>query len=640
MPQTPGPLTDRSSRGAFLVVAALLLPSCVAMTVPDAPARPGPSAALTPMPEPVPAPPSGAQGVRGPACGGVLTGASVADVFDSGAALRLRLDPTLAQAFGEAGALGFALLGEGGGCAPRAVSAPADDAALLTLAALTAVLDDVPLLAVDGAQVRRSYGGSGALRQTASHTIAQRRLAVAGVRDVLSYGGTTDVVAVLEGLIAEHPHEDTTVVLVVAGDRGAQAEVIGAVAKGARPLVVEANSSEALRELLAPLVMLDPAPRLAWAATTQEAATELGALVADMGGLARWEAPHMPVDGGSALWLGDARVPGIAVLTAVLAARRGEEAIVVDGAELRSGVERTERIRSAAQRLAPDGHVVLIGGGADAEWQLDTVLGGTPLPGGGFLPLEDRRIVALYGSPGSPGLGVLGQQDLEATLQRARTFAAGYADAEDGRLVVPGLDVITTIASAAAEPTGDFSRRVPIELLRPLVERAGEEGMAVLLDLQPGRTDFLTQAKEYEELLREPHVHLALDPEWRIGPDERHLRRIGSVEAAEVQAVADWLAALVRRERLPQKVLMLHQFTLGMLPDRDTVVIPPELVGVVHVDGQGSLPAKERTYAVMSAGAEERWAWGWKNFTRIDVPMATPGRTLARDPVPVIVTYQ
>ena len=164
--------------------------------------------------------------------------------------------------------------------------------------------------------------------------------------------------------------------------------------------------------------------------------------------------------------------------------------------------------------------------------------------------------------------------------------------------------------------------------------------MAVFVDLQPGRSSFLVQAQEYEELLLQPHVHLALDPEWRIGPRERHLVRIGSVDADEVQEVADWLAALVRRERLPQKVLMLHQFTSGMLPDRDTVVIPRELVGVVHVDGQGPLPTKDRTYAVLTEGAEDRWGWGWKNFTRIDVPVATPEQTLDRLPVPVIVTYQ
>ena len=40
--------------------------------------------------------------------------------------------------------------------------------------------------------------------------------------------------------------------------------------------------------------------------------------------------------------------------------------------------------------------------------------------------------------------------------------------------------------------------------------------MYVVLDLQPGRSNFLDQAKLYEPLLRLPHVGLALDPEWRL----------------------------------------------------------------------------------------------------------------------------
>jgi hypothetical protein len=69
----------------------------------------------------------------------------------------------------------------------------------------------------------------------------------------------------------------------------------------------------------------------------------------------------------------------------------------------------------------------------------------------------------------------------------------------------------------------------------------------VILDLQPGRTDFLTQAMIYEEFLRLPHVGLALDPEWRLEPNQVHLRQIGSVDAAEINQVGNWLASLVRR---------------------------------------------------------------------------------------------
>ena len=83
----------------------------------------------------------------------------------------------------------------------------------------------------------------------------------------------------------------------------------------------------------------------------------------------------------------------------------------------------------------------------------------------------------------------------------------------------------------------------------------GQNGVYVILDLQPGRTDFLTQAKRYEEFLRLPHVGLALDSEWRLEPNQVHLRQIGSVDAAEINTVVDWLAALVREDEPAAKVL-------------------------------------------------------------------------------------
>jgi len=458
-------------------------------------------------------------------------------------------------------------------------------------------------------------------------------------------------------------------VLVVADDLAAQLDVAAQAAAGIVPVVVDPDATDADAAALLGLLgsagrpadggtagpaggaaggtvggPVDGVSSVRWAASTEAHARILEGALADLADVGieatRWT-PAAPAQPISELWLGDVRSIGTALMAAAMASRRGAVSIAVDGDDLRAGVDRTARIRAAVAQLEPGGRIVLVGAiGEATRWQLDTVTRGTPLPGGGFLPLEDRRIVALYGSPGTSALGMLGEQDDVATIARAREVAARYADAADGRIVVAGLDVIATIASSAAEPTGDFSRRVPLERLRPLVDLARTDGTAVFLDLQPGRTSFLDQAQEYEELLREPHVHLALDPEWRLGPQDRHLVRIGSVAAEEVQAVADWLAALVRRERLPQKVLMLHQFTAAMLPERDTIEMPVELIGVVHIDGQGPLPMKNRTYAALTSGAEERWVWGWKNFTRIDTPVATPEQTLDRMPIPLVVTYQ
>ena len=555
--------------------------------------------------------------------------------------------------------------GTDGICASRVVAASAGDPQLRTLAAAWAALDGVPLVLaaaderLDGSDPDELIARLEELgvSEVAHLGAPPTWLATSGLEAVQLQAepGALEPVLALAAALADRSAEPS-IVLVLASDVAAQADLVADVRSGGIPLVLPTDDAAA-GALIAALTGLDPPHDVRWAASSlvhARALTTILDAVAVEDRASRWLAPDRREgspderDASAELWLGDVRDPVAALQAAVAAATRGGKFVAVDGGELRSGATRTERMRllipppgSGAGAADGGGTIVLVGALEEhTRWQLATVLTGTPLPTGGFLPLEDQRIVALYGSPGATRLGLLGQQDDAATIELAREYAAGYEDAADGRTVVPGLDIITTVASSSPGPLGDYSRRIPLDRLRALVDLAREEGVAVLIDLQPGRTDFLTQALELEELLREPHVHLALDPEWRLGAQERHLVRIGSVSAAEVQAVADWLAQLVRDERLPQKIIMVHQFTLGMFPDRDTIVIPPELIGVIHMDGQGSLAAKERTYAAIVAGTDEHWAWGWKNFTRIDRPLATPERTLARTPIPVIITYQ
>lgn len=280
-------------------------------------------------------------------------------------------------------------------------------------------------------------------------------------------------------------------------------------------------------------------------------------------------------------------------------------------------------------------------GDADTlEWKVRTAATGVELPGGGQVLFPHRRMVALYGTPSTAALGLLGEQGLEESIARAKGLAAEYQALTDDP-VVPAFEIIVTIASAGAGEDGQYSQRLPVESFVPWVEAARDAGVYVVLDLQPGRTDFLTQAKAYEELLRYPNVGLALDPEWRLKPDQVHLRQIGSVGVDEVNQVVHWLADLTREHALPQKLLVLHQFRLSMIDGRERLdTSRDELALMVHADGQGSQPAKQGTWRALHAGAPDVW-WGWKNFIDEDVPMLTPPETYGQvDPVPHLVTYQ
>ena len=278
----------------------------------------------------------------------------------------------------------------------------------------------------------------------------------------------------------------------------------------------------------------------------------------------------------------------------------------------------------------------------DAAWQLEVVRRGDEIPGGGLLMFDagfDRRLVAMYGHPSTSGLGVLGEQSPDEGVERLRSIAEGY-DA-DGSVVLPTFEVIATIASAGPGEDGDYSAETTKNEIRPWIETAAANDMYVVLDLQPGRTDFLTQAKIYEEFLRLPHVGLALDPEWRLKPNEVHLRQIGTVDAEEINQVVEWLAGIVREEALPQKLLIVHQFRVEMITNRAQIETPPELAVLIQMDGQGPINAKHITWNVLTRRADaDQFNWGWKNFYDEDLPTATPEQVLRLTPYPAFVSFQ
>src|SRR5699024_10557189 len=290
-------------------------------------------------------------------------------------------------------------------------------------------------------------------------------------------------------------------------------------------------------------------------------------------------------------------LPARAAAVALVEAAGGTVAEFPGGDVGRSG-ESVAAVRAAAGDDPARGVLALGGsfGPADA-WQ-----GALP---GRITAFPGRRMVAMYGSPGAPSLGVLGEQGIEQSLTRVQELVAEYEGLVEEPLV-PALEIISTIASSEPGDDGDYSRALGVDTLREWVDAAGEAGVYVVLDLQPGTTDFLTQARLYEELLTGPHVGLALASEWRLEPGQKHLEQIGSVTAAEINEVGAWLADLTAEHDLPQKVLILHQFSGSMIRDRQDVdTSRPELAITLHADGHGVPGDKLDTYRALQRDLPE-----------------------------------
>lgn len=137
-------------------------------------------------------------------------------------------------------------------------------------------------------------------------------------------------------------------------------------------------------------------------------------------------------------------------------------------------------------------------------------------PRPGLDPFAGRRVVAYYGAPGTGALGVLGVGTPAQAWTRLDAQARAY-DAP-GRPAARVFELIVTVASDSPGSSGLYRNRVSAAAIGPYLQAVRAHGGTLLLDVQPGRSDFLDEAEALQPWLEQPDVGLALDPEWRMGP--------------------------------------------------------------------------------------------------------------------------
>ena len=259
------------------------------------------------------------------------------------------------------------------------------------------------------------------------------------------------------------------------------------------------------------------------------------------------------------------------------------------------------------------------------------------LPWGGRRIFDGRRfLVAYYGTGGTAALGVLGES--RPAVMHQRLWRAAREFRTVGRPVQPVYELIVTVADATPGRDGDYSHDIDRAVVRRYIEAAHRRGALLLLDLQPGRTDFTTVARRWTWALRDPYVGLALDPEWRMGRREIPARTIGSVGVGEVNRTSAWLADLVRRKHLPEKLFVVHQFREDMIDRIGLVHRRPGLALVQHVDGFGTRAQKRATYATVQHA--RKFTMGFKLFYDEDVRRMGPAQVADLRPRVRFVSFQ
>jgi hypothetical protein len=255
----------------------------------------------------------------------------------------------------------------------------------------------------------------------------------------------------------------------------------------------------------------------------------------------------------------------------------------------------------------------------------------------GLLP--EHRILTFYGFPGNPDMGILGEYDMQRTLELLREQAAAYEAADPSRPVLIAFEVIASVAQAEPQSDGSYLLDTPGEVLDEYAAFAEANGILLFLDVQIGRRTVQAEIEGLRPWLERPFVHLALDPEFAMREGEIPGQHIGQIDASDIALTQQYLVDLTTELGLPPKVLIVHQFHYTMIENKDQVQPMAGVQLVIDADGWGTPAEKKATYDVV-IGQQPIEFHGMKLFYQQDVPLMTPEEILDLEPVPDLIIYQ
>ncbi len=272
------------------------------------------------------------------------------------------------------------------------------------------------------------------------------------------------------------------------------------------------------------------------------------------------------------------------------------------------------------------------------QWPVKTVY-----PNAGAL-LPFNRIVAYYGNFYSTKMGVLGQYPPQEMLVKLQGEVAKWKAADPTTPVIPAIDYIAVTAQGSAQADGTYRLRMPDSQIQEAITLANQAHGIVILDVQVGLSTLQSELPRLEPYLKQPNVHLAIDPEFSMKDGAKPGSEIGTFSSADVNYAATYLASIVKANNLPPKILVVHRFTEHMVTGCQNIKPLPEVQIVMDMDGWGSPAKKLNTYQQFVATEPVQFT-GFKLFYQNDLRapstrMLTPAELLKLKPQPLFIQYQ
>jgi hypothetical protein len=259
--------------------------------------------------------------------------------------------------------------------------------------------------------------------------------------------------------------------------------------------------------------------------------------------------------------------------------------------------------------------------------------------------LPGKRIVAFYGNIRAKGMGILGREPKDQMFRKFDKVLAEWQAADPSIPVQPAIHNVTITAQAAPGKDGKYRLMNSKATIEEVIQWGKEHNCIVFLDVQVGLSNLENELHKLEPYLKDPIVHMGIDPEFAMETKGvKPGRKIGTFDAKDVNYAVKFLARIVSENNLPPTVLTVHRFTQGMITNYKNIKLDPRVQIVMHMDGWGDPTLKKDSYKAYIQKEPVQYT-GFKLFYEYDNRPAphhimTPAEVLALTPKPLYIQYQ